>query len=88
TSMTLRIYAKHKGLPLESVQVTLRHQKIHAKDCEDCQSESGKIDEIERELRLTGDLTPEQRERMLEIADRCPVHKTLFGEKKVRTRLV
>ena len=88
TSMTLRMYANHKGLPLEGVAVRLRHSKIHAKDCESCETEKGKVDRIERELVLEGDLDDAQRARMLEIADRCPVHRTLFGEKEVPTRLV
>ncbi len=87
TAMTLRIYADHKKLPLESVEVRLRHQKIHAKDCEDCETNVGKVDEIERILTLNGRLTEEQRARMLEIADKCPVHRTLEAEIKVRTKL-
>jgi len=88
TSMTLRMYARHKKLPLERVTVTLRHGRVHAKDCEDCESDKGFVDVIERDIRLEGGLSAEQRERMLEIADRCPVHKTLHGEVKVRTASV
>ena len=88
TSMTLRMYANHKGWPLEHVAVRLRHSKIHAADCESCESDSGKIDRIERELDLRGPLQPEQLERLLEIADRCPVHRTLMGDKEIRTRLL
>ncbi|MDX1508504.1 MAG: osmotically inducible protein C, partial [Woeseiaceae bacterium] len=62
--------------------------KIHAKDCEDCETDSGKIDEFEREIAIEGELDEQQAERMLQIADRCPVHRTLHGEIKVRTRLV
>ena len=87
TSMTLMMYAKHKGLDLASVTVRVRHDKIHAKDCEDCESTGGRIDEFRRELEIEGALTDEQRQRMLEIADRCPVHRTLHGEVKVRTTL-
>lgn len=87
TSMTLRMYAKHKGIALERVAVRLKHEKIHAKDCEECESTEGRVDRIERELVLTGELTREQRERMLEIADRCPVHRTLVGSKQILTRL-
>jgi putative redox protein len=87
TSMTLRMYANHKQLDLESATVRVEHDKIHAKDCEDCESGSGKIDEFRRRIELQGELSEEQRQRMLEIADRCPVHRTLHGEVKVRSRL-
>lgn len=80
TTMTVRLYADHKGLPLEDVQVDLRHEKVDASECPDCQTKTGKIDKIEREIRLTGDLTDEQRTRLLEIANRCPVHRTLHAE--------
>ncbi|MCA9626243.1 MAG: alpha/beta fold hydrolase [Myxococcales bacterium] len=80
TTMTVRLYADHKGLPLEDVQVDLRHEKVDASECPDCQMKTGKIDKIEREIRLTGDLTDEQRTRLLEIANRCPVHRTLHAE--------
>ena len=86
TSMTMRMYAEHKGWPLERVSVSLRHAKIHAKDCADCETEHGKIDEIDREIAISGPLNDEQRERLLQIADRCPVHRTLTSEIKVRTR--
>jgi putative redox protein len=85
TSMTLRLYAEHKKLPLARVSVTLSHAKIHAQDCEDCETREGKIDQIERALTLTGDLTDEQRMRLVEIADKCPVHRTLTSEIKIRT---
>jgi putative redox protein len=85
--MTLKMYASHKKLDLESATVRVRHGKIHAKDCEDCESAEGRIDQFERELSLAGALTDEQRKRMLEIADRCPVHRTLHSEVKVRTAL-
>jgi len=87
TSMTLRMYARHKDLPLEGVSVTLRHAKIHARDCDDCDTKEGRIDRIEREIALRGPLSEEQRARMLEIADRCPVHRTLAGEISVRSKL-
>ena len=87
TSMTLRMYANHKKLKLESAKVTVAHDKVHAKDCEDCEAADGKIDEFRRSIALEGDLSNEQRQRMLEIADRCPVHRTLHGEIKVRSRL-
>jgi uncharacterized OsmC-like protein/alpha-beta hydrolase superfamily lysophospholipase len=88
TSMTLRMYAEHKGLPLDGVVVRLRHDKVHAKDCADCETREGKIDEISRELTVSGDLDDAQRQRLLEIADKCPVHRTLTSEIKIRTRLV
>ncbi|GAB6053910.1 bifunctional alpha/beta hydrolase/OsmC family protein [Magnetospira thiophila] len=87
TSMTLRMYADLKKLPLHRVAVTLHHKKIHAEDCADCESQSGKIDVIERDIEIEGDLTPEQRQRLLEIADKCPVHRTLHNEVKVVSRL-
>ncbi|MBP2471208.1 putative redox protein [Crossiella equi] len=80
TSMTLRMYADRKQLPLEHVSVALRHSRVHAKDCADCETRQGKLDRIERTITLTGDLTEEQRARLLEIADRCPVHRTLHSE--------
>jgi uncharacterized OsmC-like protein/fermentation-respiration switch protein FrsA (DUF1100 family) len=87
TSMTLKMYASHKKLDLESATVRVRHGKIHAQDCEDCESKEGRIDQFERELTLQGSLTDEQRQRLLEIADRCPVHRSLHSEVKVRTAL-
>jgi uncharacterized OsmC-like protein/pimeloyl-ACP methyl ester carboxylesterase len=85
TSMTLRIYAEHKQLPLERVSVTLSHSKIHAQDCEECETREGKIDRIERAITLTGALSDEQRARLIEIADKCPVHRTLTSEINIRT---
>jgi putative redox protein len=87
TSMTLRMYATRKQWPLESVTVTLRHSRIHAKDCEDCATESGQLDRIDRVIQLSGALDAEQRRRLIEIADRCPVHRTLHSEVNVRTTL-
>jgi putative redox protein len=86
TSMTLRLYARRKKLPLEGVRVRLRHSKVHALDCATCDSKEGKIDRIERIVEILGDLTPEQRARLLEIADMCPVHRTLESEIEVSTR--
>ncbi len=86
TAMTLRLYADHKQIPLDDVEVYLTHDKIHAKDCADCETREGKLDEFTREIVIKGDkLTAEQRARLLEIADKCPVHRTLEGEVKVRT---
>jgi putative redox protein len=87
TSMTVQMYARRKGWPLETAVVRLRHQKIHAKDCEHCEERNGKIDRFERELELKGELTEEQRARLLEIAEKCPVHRTLHNEVLVETRL-
>src|SRR5262245_53642159 len=80
TSMTLRLYADVKKWPLKEVEVHLRHEKIHAQDCRDCETKEGKIDQIERDILLKGDLTEEQRGRLLQIAERCPVHRTLTSE--------
>ncbi|MCP3961241.1 MAG: OsmC family protein [bacterium] len=88
TNMTLRMYADRKKWPLEGVETALRHSKIHADDCQECQSESGKIDLIEKELQVHGPLSDEQRERLLEIAGRCPVHRTMTSETVIRSRLV
>lgn len=87
TAMTLRMYADRKKIALEHIAVRLRHRKIHAEDCEDCQTKDGKLDLIEREIALTGDLDDATKARLLEIADKCPVHRTLHGEVKVRTKL-
>src|SRR5712692_4164476 len=87
TSMTLELYARHKGWPLESVKVRLSHLKIHAEDCADCETKQGMIDRIEREIEITGPLDAEQKAKLMEIADKCPVHRTLSREIDVRTRL-
>jgi len=87
TSMTVRLYAEMKSLPLERVAVELKHDKIHAADCADCETREGKIDRIERVIRLEGTLDATQRAKLLEIADRCPVHRTLHSEISVSTRL-
>ena len=88
TSMTLRLYAEHKKIPLGRVTVTLRHEKIHAKDCADCETREGKIDRIEREIALEGDLDVATRQRLLEIADKCPVHRSLTSEINIESRLI
>lgn len=88
TSMTLRMYADRKGWPLEEVVVRLNHRKIHAHDCEACETADGKVDLIERDLKLIGPLDEAQRKRLLEIADKCPVHRTLTTETVVKTDLV
>ncbi len=87
TSMTIALYARRKGWALDAVTVTLRHAKIHAVDCAECETKEGRIDRIERDITLVGALTDEQRARLLEIAERCPVHRTLVSEIDIRTRL-
>jgi len=87
TSMTLRMYADRKEWALDEVRVHLEHEKIHAEDCERCESKEGKVDRIDRVIELEGDLTDEQRDRLLEIANKCPVHRTLHTENEVRSRL-
>ena len=86
--MTLRMYADRKGWPLDEVRVHLTHEKIHASACEECEEETGKIDDIARDIVIEGDLDAEQRQRLLEIADKCPVHRTLHGRVRIRSRLV
>ena len=85
--MTVALYARRKGWPVQSVSVRLQHSKIHAADCEDCETREGKLDRIEVEIMLTGVLSDEQRARLLEIADKCPVHRTLTSEIDIRSRL-
>jgi putative redox protein len=86
-SMTLRLYADRKGWPLEGVRVSLDHGRIHAKDCAECAAKEGRIDRIDRKIEVLGELDGEQRARLLEIADRCPVHRTLKGEIDIRSEL-
>lgn len=87
TSMTLRMYAERKNLPLKKVTVTLQHEKIHAEDCVDCETKEGKIDRILRIIQLDGPLNDDQRKKLLEIADKCPVHRTLHSEIRIVTRV-
>ena len=86
-AITLRMYADRKELPLDGVELELRHDRIHAEDCADCESAQGQVDEIRVDLALRGDLDASQRDRLAEIADRCPVHRTLSTETRIRTRL-
>jgi putative redox protein len=86
TSMTMRMYADRKSLPLDRVTVTLTHGKIHAKDCAECETREGMLDQIDREIRIEGALDAEQRARLMEIADKCPVHRTLHSEIRIVTR--
>lgn len=88
TSITLRMYADRKKWPLKEVKVLLQHNKIHEKDCEACENANAKIDHIERQIELDGELSAEQRKRLLEIADKCPVHKTLHSKITINTRLI
>ena len=85
TSMTLRLYAERKAVPLDRVTVRLGHSRIHAVDCENCETKEGMIDRIDRVITLAGDLNEEQRKRLIEIADKCPVHRTLTSEIDIRT---
>jgi putative redox protein len=88
TAMTIRMYADRKGIPLERTTISLRHDRIHAQDCEDCETESGLLSQITRDIHLDGDLDDEQRAKLMAIADRCPVHRTLTSEIVVRTNAV
>ena len=85
--MTLALYARRKQWPLGSVTVRLSHSKIHAADCAECETKEGKLDRIEREITLEGPLDDAQRARLLEIAEKCPVHRTLVSEVDIRSRL-
>lgn len=87
TGMTLQMYARHKKIPLEKTIVYLSHQKMHAEDCAHCETEDGKIDRMEREIELIGALNNAQRQRLLEIAERCPVHRTLHSEVDIISKL-
>jgi uncharacterized OsmC-like protein/fermentation-respiration switch protein FrsA (DUF1100 family) len=86
TSMTMRMYADRKSLPLERVTVTLQHQKIHAEDCAECETRTGMLDQIDRVIAMEGALDAEQRSKLMEIADKCPVHRTLTSEIRILTR--
>ncbi|WP_430869188.1 bifunctional alpha/beta hydrolase/OsmC family protein [Demequina aurantiaca] len=88
TSMTLRMYAERKRWPLESVEVTLRHSRVHSDDCADCESTPAALERIERTIVVSGDLSPEQRQSLLAIADKCPVHRTLHANVQVATSIV
>ncbi len=88
TSMTLGMYARRKAWPLEEVTVYLRHSKVHAKDCAECETNEGMLDRIECDIHLTGALTDEQRAKLLEIANKCPVHRTLTSEIEIQTRAI
>jgi uncharacterized OsmC-like protein len=88
TSMTLRVVAVRENIPLEGVEITVANDRMYAKDCVDCLTQNGYIHRFTVEIKLIGNLTPEQRERMLAVAKRCPVHKTLTSEIRIDERLV
>ena len=84
TSMTIGLYARRKQIPLENITVSLRHARIHAKDCEECETKNGMVDSLELEIGLTGSLTAEQHAELMRIAAKCPVHRTLKSEIKIQ----
>jgi putative redox protein len=87
TAMTLRMYARQKNWPLKKVHVRLKHDKVHVDDCAACEAKDHKVDQIDRQIVLDGPLSEEQRQRLLQIADRCPVHRTLTSQVRINTRL-
>jgi len=87
TSMTLAMYARRRAWPLKDVVVRLKHSKIHAEDCANCETKQGMVDQVERDIELIGDLNGKQRSKLLEIANKCPVHRTFASEINVRTQL-
>ena len=87
TNMTLSLYAEHKGWQLDRLETRLRHTKVHADDCIACETKAAKIDKISREITITGPLDAEQRQRLLEMADKCPVHRTLHSEILIETEM-
>jgi len=86
TSMTVGLYARRKQWSLENITVSLWHSRIHAKDCEECETKEGMLDRIEVEVDLTGSLTPEQHAKLMEIAAKCPVHRTFTSEINIQLR--
>jgi len=87
TAMTVTMYARRKNWPLDAIVVRLSHSKIHAEDCFDCHTEAGFIDRIDREIELSGSLSPDERLKLFEIAEKCPVHRTLTSEIDIRSSL-
>jgi putative redox protein len=88
TAMTVRMYASRKNFDLDNIEVSLNHSRINAEDCDDCESKQGLVDVIERKIRFEGRLTPDQRDKLLEIANKCPVHRTLINEILIKTTLL
>ena len=86
TSMTVGLYARRKQFPLENITVSLRHSRIYANDCEECETKEGMLDRIDVEIELTGPLSTEQHDKLMEIAAKCPVHRTLTSEINIRLR--
>ncbi len=84
TSMTIGLYARRKQIPLDNITVSLRHSRIHAKDCEECETKEGLLDRIDVDIELTGSLTAEQHSRLMAVAAKCPVHRTLKSEIDIR----
>jgi uncharacterized OsmC-like protein len=84
TSMTIGLYARKKQMPLENITVSLRHSRIHAKDCEECETKEGMLHRIDLDIELTGALTADQHSRLMAIAAKCPVHRTLKSEIDIR----
>jgi uncharacterized OsmC-like protein len=84
--MTMRMYADRKSLPVERITVTLKHNKIHAEDCAECETREGLVDQIDRVIAIEGALDADQRKRLMEIADKCPVHRTLKSEVRILTK--
>jgi uncharacterized OsmC-like protein len=87
TSMTVGLYARRKQWPLDKITVSLRHSRIHAEDCKECETKEGMLDRIDTEIELTGPLTTEQRAKLMEIAAKCPVHRTLKSEINIRLQV-
>lgn len=88
TSMTIALYARRKSWPLEAITVRLRHSRVHAEDCADCETREGMLDRIELDIQLEGGLDAEQRKKLLEIAGKCPVHRTLNAKTEIKSRLL
>jgi putative redox protein len=86
--MTVALYARRKGWSLLSVTVRLRHSRIHAEDCAECETRQGRLDRVDLEIAVSGELTNEQRTKLLEIAEKCPLHRTLTSEINIRTTLL
>jgi uncharacterized OsmC-like protein len=86
TAMTIGLYARRKQIPLENITVSLLHSRIYAKDCQECETKDGMLDRIEVEVELTGQLSKEQHAKLLEVAEKCPVHRTLTSEINIRMR--